>query len=78
MLIMDQKVTTQPILGELDGRGVKFATLRMRSPQPDQAHQRPGRQRLQDRDPEPARLLDGAQDCDDRGFLRPAQPAQGP
>ena len=32
MLIMDQKVTTQAILGELDGRGVKFATLRMRSP----------------------------------------------
>jgi transposase len=32
MLIMDQKVTTQPILGELDQRGVKFATLRMRSP----------------------------------------------
>ena len=32
MLIMDQKVTTQPILGELDARGVKFATLRMRSP----------------------------------------------
>jgi hypothetical protein len=32
MLIMDQKVTTQQVLGELDGRGVKFATLRMRSP----------------------------------------------
>src|SRR5580704_6031067 len=32
MLIMDQKVTTQPILGELDERGVKVATLRMRSP----------------------------------------------
>jgi transposase len=32
MLIMDQKVTTQPVLGELDDRGVKFATLRMRSP----------------------------------------------
>ena len=32
MLIMDQKVTTQPILGELDDRGIKFATLRMRSP----------------------------------------------
>ena len=32
MLIMDQKVTTQAILGELDERGVKFATLRMRSP----------------------------------------------
>jgi hypothetical protein len=31
-LIMDQKVTTQAILGELDDRGVKFATLRMRSP----------------------------------------------
>jgi transposase len=32
MLIMDQRVTTQPVLGELDERGVKFATLRMRSP----------------------------------------------
>ena len=32
MLVMDQKVTTQAILGELDERGVKFATLRMRSP----------------------------------------------
>jgi len=31
MLIMDQKVTTQAILGELNERGVKFATLRMRS-----------------------------------------------
>ena len=41
MLIMDQKVTTQPILGELDDRGVKFATLRMRSPALMQTHQRP-------------------------------------
>ena len=32
MLIMDQRVTTQAVLGELDERGVKFATLRMRSP----------------------------------------------
>jgi Transposase DDE domain len=32
MLIMDQKVTTQPVLGELHQRGVKFLTLRMRSP----------------------------------------------
>jgi hypothetical protein len=32
MLIMDQKVTTQPVLGELDARGVKFLTPRMRSP----------------------------------------------
>jgi len=31
MLIMDQKVTTQEVLGELDERGVKFATPRMRS-----------------------------------------------
>ncbi|HET9258178.1 MAG TPA: hypothetical protein VFO16_23685 [Pseudonocardiaceae bacterium] len=29
---MDQKLTTQPVLGELDARGVKFLTLRMRSP----------------------------------------------
>jgi transposase-like protein len=32
MLVMDQKVTTQAILGELDARGIKFHTLRMRSP----------------------------------------------
>jgi hypothetical protein len=32
MLIMDQKITTQPVLGEPGDRGVKFATLRMRSP----------------------------------------------
>jgi transposase len=32
MLIMDQKVTTHAVLGELDTRGVKFLTLRMRSP----------------------------------------------
>src|SRR6266851_4205688 len=32
MLVMDQNVTNQKILGELDGRGVKFLTLRMRSP----------------------------------------------
>jgi transposase-like protein len=31
MLVMDQKVTNQSVLGELDGRGVKFLTLRMRS-----------------------------------------------
>lgn len=32
MLIMDQKVTTQAVLGELDERGITFLTLRMRSP----------------------------------------------
>lgn len=32
MLIMDQKVTTQKVLAELDERGIKFLTLRMRSP----------------------------------------------
>jgi hypothetical protein len=31
MLVMDQKVTTQAVLGELDERGIKFLTLRMRS-----------------------------------------------
>ncbi|HTY31924.1 transposase, partial [Mycobacterium sp.] len=31
MLIMDQKVTTHAVLGELDDRGIKFLTLRMRS-----------------------------------------------
>jgi transposase len=31
MLIMDQKVTTHTVLGELDTRGVRFLTLRMRS-----------------------------------------------
>jgi transposase len=30
-LVMDQKVTTHQVLGELDRRGVKFLTLRMRS-----------------------------------------------
>jgi hypothetical protein len=32
MLVMDQKVTTHTVLGELDARGIKFLTLRMRSP----------------------------------------------
>ncbi len=31
MLVMDQKVTTHDVLGELDTRGIKFLTLRMRS-----------------------------------------------
>jgi transposase len=31
MLVMDQKVTNHAVLGELDARGVKFLTLRMRS-----------------------------------------------
>jgi transposase len=32
MLVMDQKVTTHAVLGELDARGIKFLTLRTRSP----------------------------------------------
>jgi transposase len=32
LLVMDQKLTTHKVLGELDARGVKFLTLRMRSP----------------------------------------------
>jgi hypothetical protein len=32
MLVMDQKVTSHAVLGELDARGITFLTLRMRSP----------------------------------------------
>jgi hypothetical protein len=32
MLVMDQEVTTQDVLGGLDARGIKLFTLRMRSP----------------------------------------------
>lgn len=32
LLVMDQKVTTQAVLGELHARGIGFITLRMRSP----------------------------------------------
>ncbi|MET9029349.1 transposase [Nocardia sp. NPDC004168] len=32
MLVMDQKVTTHAVLGELNARGIDFLTLRMRSP----------------------------------------------
>jgi len=32
MLVLDQRVTTHKVLDELDQRGVKFLTLRMRSP----------------------------------------------
>jgi hypothetical protein len=32
MLVMDQKVTSQSVLGEPGARGVKFLTLRMRAP----------------------------------------------
>ncbi len=31
LLVMDQKVTTQEVLGKLDARGIHFITLRMRS-----------------------------------------------
>jgi hypothetical protein len=30
-LVLDQRVTTHDVLGELDGRGIRFITLRMRS-----------------------------------------------
>lgn len=32
LLVFDQKLTTQAVLGELDARGMTFMTLRMRSP----------------------------------------------
>ncbi len=31
-VVLDQRVTTQDVLGELDERGIRFITLRMRSP----------------------------------------------
>jgi hypothetical protein len=31
-LVLDQRVTTQDVLGSLDARGIRFITLRMRSP----------------------------------------------
>ena len=43
MLIMDQKVTNQAVLGELDARGVKFLTLRERVPRPWSATSAPSR-----------------------------------
>ena len=61
MLIMDQKVTTQPILQRTRRPQHQVRHLADALTQPRQAHQQPGGQRLQDRDPEPA---------------RPAQPAR--
>ena len=55
LLIMDQKVTTQPVLAELDTRGIKFLTLRMRSPALQRQINTPAPQRLQDDHPRPAR-----------------------
>ena len=55
MLIMDQKVTTQQVLGELDDRGVKFLTLRMRSPALIRHINSLAPPRLQDDHPGPAR-----------------------
>ena len=52
MLIMDQKVTTQAILGELDEPRRQVRHPADALTQPGQAHQRPDRQRLQDRDPQ--------------------------
>ena len=61
MLIMDQKVTTHAVLGELDARGVTFLTLRsMRSPA-RQTHRRLDRQRLHHRHPRPAREVQPAE-----------------
>ena len=60
---MDQKVTTQAVLGELDARGVKFATLRMRSAS-----------LMKHIDS----LAPADYKTDHPGPARPAQPAQGP
>ena len=58
---MDQKVTTQDVLGELDERGVKFATLRMRSPSLMRHISSLARQGLHDDHPGPARPAQQAQ-----------------
>ena len=60
MLVMDQKVTTQPVLAELDARGVKFLTLRMRSPALQRDIKRPQTHRLQDDHLGPARSIQPA------------------
>ena len=57
MLIMDQKVTTHAVLGELDERGVKFLTLRMRSPALMKHIAALTATRLHHRHPEPARKV---------------------
>ena len=61
MLIMDQKVTTQHVLGELDHRGVKFLTLRMRSPALVRHINALTTRDLQDDHPGPARPAQQAQ-----------------
>ena len=55
MLIMDQKVTTHAVLGELDDRGIKFLTLRMRSPALVKHIDALTAHRLQDHHPGPPR-----------------------
>ena len=55
MLIMDQKVTTHAVLGELDARGVRFLTLRMRSPALAPPDRRPHQQGRHHRHPGPPR-----------------------
>ena len=66
MLVMDQKVTTQPVLGELDARGVKFLTLRMRSPALLRHINTLTTRRLQDHHPGPARPAQPAPACTNR------------
>ena len=53
---MDQKVTNQNVLAELDDRGITWLTLRMRSTALNQ-HIRPARRRLQHRPPGPRRQI---------------------
>ena len=74
MLVMDQKVTTQPVLGELDTRGVKFLTLRMRSPALS-ATSTAWPRRLQDDHPGPARPATADPGSTKTAVKRPATPA---
>ena len=61
MLVIDQKVTNQQVLGELDARGVTFLTLRMRSPSLTRQIGESARLRLQDHHLGPHRSVQPAQ-----------------
>src|SRR6266540_276833 len=68
LLILDSKVTTQPVLGELNQRGVKFLTLRPRSPPPGHPDQPAPAHRLHAHHPGPLRQAHQAKSArDDRG-----------
>ena len=70
MLIMDQKVTTHTVLGELDARGDPLPHPAHALARPRQTHRHPHRRRLHHRHPRPAGPLQQAQSA--RGHRNPA------